>query len=173
MGVMASQITSLTFIYPTVCSGANKINHQSSVLLASDQENVSSWWRDHDMIIFVQNANQNTPYLAHESDLYLIFVKSYVILYSHEPCSRRVHCKKKMLNKHINSIKGDPDIYHTFTLWTHLINVNIAQTWFCDIAVCYLQQMTTLAPAANKKSLRKYPINICICSFLFMYLYMV
>ena len=34
MGVMASQITSLTFIYSSVYSGANQRQHQSSVSLA-------------------------------------------------------------------------------------------------------------------------------------------
>ena len=63
MSVMASQITSLTIVYSTVCSDQRK--HQSSTLLAfcagnsavtgespaqraSDVENVSIWWRHHD-----------------------------------------------------------------------------------------------------------------------------
>ena len=34
MGAMASQITSLTIVYSSVCSGANQIKHQSSASLA-------------------------------------------------------------------------------------------------------------------------------------------
>ena len=59
MGQMASQITSVSMVYPTVCSGAD---HQSSTGLceekspvtgefpsprASKAENVSIWWRHH------------------------------------------------------------------------------------------------------------------------------
>ena len=64
MGVMASQITSLTIIYSTVCSGAGQRIQQSSTSLAfgrgihrwpvnfptqiaSNAENVSIWWRHH------------------------------------------------------------------------------------------------------------------------------
>ena len=64
MGVMASQITCLTIVYPTVYSGADQRKHQSSASLAfvrgihrgtgefpaqmaSDAENVSIWWRHH------------------------------------------------------------------------------------------------------------------------------
>ena len=64
MGAVASQITSLTIAYSTVYSGADQIKHQSSASLAlvrgihrwpvnlaqmaSNAENVSSWWRHHD-----------------------------------------------------------------------------------------------------------------------------
>ena len=34
MGAMASQITSLTIVYSTVCSDADQIKHQSSASLA-------------------------------------------------------------------------------------------------------------------------------------------
>ena len=75
MGVMASQITSLTIVYSTVYSGADQRKHQSSASLAfvrgihrcefpacegnspltgeflaqrtSNAENVSIWWRHH------------------------------------------------------------------------------------------------------------------------------
>ena len=40
---MTSQITSLTIVYPTVCSGADQRKHQR----ASNAENVSIWWRHH------------------------------------------------------------------------------------------------------------------------------
>ena len=68
MGVMASQITSLTIVYSTVYSGADQSKHQSSASLAfvwgihrwpgefpaqmdSNAENVSIWWRHHKTII--------------------------------------------------------------------------------------------------------------------------
>ena len=54
MGVMASQITSLTIVYSTVYSDVDQGKHQSSASLASAQmasnaENVSIWWRHHDL----------------------------------------------------------------------------------------------------------------------------
>ena len=64
LGVIASQITSLTIVYSTVYSDADKKKYQSSALLAicagnslvpgefpaqmaSNAENVSIWWRHH------------------------------------------------------------------------------------------------------------------------------
>ena len=64
MGVMASQIVSLTIIYPTIYSGANKkktskrrvtglcegnslMTGEFSKQMASNAENVSTWWRHH------------------------------------------------------------------------------------------------------------------------------
>ena len=67
MGTTASQITSLTIVYSTVCSGADQRKHQSSASLAfvrgihrgpvnsqmaSNAENVSIWWRHHMRSIF-------------------------------------------------------------------------------------------------------------------------
>ena len=66
MGVIASKITSLTIVYLTVYSGADQRKYQSSVSLAfvrgihrrpvnsphkmaSSAENVSIWWRHHDL----------------------------------------------------------------------------------------------------------------------------
>ena len=66
MGAIASQITSLTIVYPTVYSDADERKHQSSASLAicagtspvtgeftaqkaSNAENVSIWWRHHEM----------------------------------------------------------------------------------------------------------------------------
>ena len=64
MGVIASQIISLTVVYSTVYSGADQRQHQSSAALAlggnspvtgefpaqmaSNAENVSIWWRHHE-----------------------------------------------------------------------------------------------------------------------------
>ena len=52
---MASQITSLTIVYPTVYPGADQRKHQTSASLAfpstqraNNAENVSIWWRHHD-----------------------------------------------------------------------------------------------------------------------------
>ena len=63
MGVIASQITSLTIVYSTVYSDADKKKHQSSASLAltgefpaqmaANEENVSNWWRHH----VLQGAN--------------------------------------------------------------------------------------------------------------------
>ena len=59
MSPMASQITSLTIVYSTVYSGADKRKHQSTASLASQMasiaENVSIWWRHH--------ASQNNAWL--------------------------------------------------------------------------------------------------------------
>ena len=61
MSAMASQITSLTIVYSTVYSYADERKHQSSVSLAfvgtsefpaqmaSNAENVSIWWRHHEI----------------------------------------------------------------------------------------------------------------------------
>ena len=66
MGAMASQITSLTIVYSTVYSGADQRKDQSFAFtglcagkspgtgefpaqMASNAENVSIWWRHHDI----------------------------------------------------------------------------------------------------------------------------
>ena len=63
MGTIASQITSLTTVYSTVYSDADQWKHQTSASLAfvrgihqwipaqmaSNAENVSIWWRHHDV----------------------------------------------------------------------------------------------------------------------------
>ena len=70
MGVMASQINSLTIVYSIVYSGADQRKRQSSALLAicagnspatgefpaqmaNNAENVSIWWRHHGSAFFV------------------------------------------------------------------------------------------------------------------------
>ena len=67
MGAMASQITSLPIVYPIVYSGADQRKHQKlrvtglcvgnspgagefPAQMASNAENVSIWWRHHDII---------------------------------------------------------------------------------------------------------------------------
>ena len=67
MGAIASQITSLTIVYSTVYSDADQRKHHSSASLAlcvgnspgagefpsqmaSNAENVSIWWRHHDIL---------------------------------------------------------------------------------------------------------------------------
>ena len=53
MTTMASQITGVSIVCSTVCSGADQRNHQSSASLAfsskraSHAENVSIWWSHH------------------------------------------------------------------------------------------------------------------------------
>ena len=66
MGTIASQITSLTIVYSTVYSDADRRKHQSSASLAfvrgihrgpaqmaNNVENVSIWWRHHDIFVDV------------------------------------------------------------------------------------------------------------------------
>ena len=57
---MASQITSLTIVYPTVYSGADQRKAGNSPMTsefpaqkASNAENVSIWWRHHDIPVSV------------------------------------------------------------------------------------------------------------------------
>ena len=66
MGVVASQISSLTIVYSTVYSDADQRKHQSSASpgtgefpaqMASNAENVSIWWRHHAKCNF-QNDQQ-------------------------------------------------------------------------------------------------------------------
>ena len=77
MGAIASQITSLTIVYSTVYSDADERKHQSSVSLAfvrgilpetgefpaqmaSNAENVSIWWRHHDIMHTQMHVNNNS-----------------------------------------------------------------------------------------------------------------
>ena len=68
MGKMASQITSLTIVYSTLYSDADQRKNQSPPSLAfvpaqkaSDAENVSIWWRHHELRISVMwNLKKNT-----------------------------------------------------------------------------------------------------------------
>ena len=60
MSAMASQITSLMIVYSTVYSGTDQRKHRSSATLAfmrgihrkraSNAENISIWWRHHDIV---------------------------------------------------------------------------------------------------------------------------
>ena len=67
MGAVAAQITSLSIVYSSVYSGADRRKHQSSASLAfvtgefpalkaSNAENVSIWWRHHDIVGFRFNS---------------------------------------------------------------------------------------------------------------------
>ena len=74
MGVMASQITSLTIVYSIVYSGADQRKHQSSVTglcagnspvtnefpaqMACNAKNVSIWWRHHETRIIPEKSNR-------------------------------------------------------------------------------------------------------------------
>ena len=84
MGMIASQITSLTIVYSTVYSDADQRKHQSSASLAicagnspvpssaslafvrgprqmdSDAENVSIWWRVHENMAVLHNMTSGT-----------------------------------------------------------------------------------------------------------------
>ena len=74
MGAMASQITSLTIVYSTVYSGVDQ--RQSSALLAfvgnspvtgefpaqmaSNAENVSIWWRHHEVSLSASHPRHHS-----------------------------------------------------------------------------------------------------------------
>ena len=79
MGLMVSQITSLTIVISTVYSGTNQRQHQSSASLAfvpvteispvtgefpaqraSNAENVSIWWRHHETTRLWDNVDWDT-----------------------------------------------------------------------------------------------------------------
>ena len=53
MNAMVSQITSLTIVYPKVHSGADQsaasLAGELPAQMASNAENVSIWWRHHDL----------------------------------------------------------------------------------------------------------------------------
>ena len=75
MGAIASQITSLTIVYSTVYSDADERKHQSPASLAfvgnspltgefpaqmaSNEWNVSIWWRYHEMLVFLNKSTLN------------------------------------------------------------------------------------------------------------------
>ena len=67
MDAIASQITSLTIVYSTVYSGADQRKNGSSA------ENVSIWWRHHDMI-----PEQNGRQLADGISQSVLWMKSFV-----------------------------------------------------------------------------------------------
>ena len=75
MSVMASQITWVSIVYSTVCSGADRRKHQSSASLAfvrgilrwpmnspnkkaSNAENVSIWWHYHEVTLWLTIQTQ-------------------------------------------------------------------------------------------------------------------
>ena len=69
MGVMVSQISSLTIVYSTVYSDTDQRKHQSSASpvtgefpaqMASNAENVSIWWR-HFVFDFRSFASSDIP----------------------------------------------------------------------------------------------------------------
>ena len=71
MGAMASEITSLTIVYSTVYTGADKGKHQSSasgeftgdqwIPRTNGQENVSIWWHHYDKMSELGAHFINTP----------------------------------------------------------------------------------------------------------------
>ena len=61
MRAIASQTTSLTIVYSTVYSGVDQRKHQSSASLASNAENVSTWWRHHEIFTCKMSANLIRP----------------------------------------------------------------------------------------------------------------
>ena len=85
MTAMASQTTGVSMVCSTACSGTDQRKHQSSASLAfvmgnspatgefpsqraSNAENVSIWWRHHDLIFFATSKQSRELYLPlHES----------------------------------------------------------------------------------------------------------
>ena len=77
MGTVASQIISLTIVYSTVYSGADQRKHQSFASLAfvrgitgefpaqmaSNEENVSIWWRHHVFIALLMRRSSIQEYV--------------------------------------------------------------------------------------------------------------
>ena len=61
MGMIASQITSLTIVYSTVYSGADQSKHQSSASLAFvwGIHNVFIWWRHHVKLVVNSERHQS------------------------------------------------------------------------------------------------------------------
>ena len=87
MGTMASQITRVSIVYSTVCSGTDQRKHKSSVSLAfvrgnspgtgvfpahraSNTENVSIWWRHH---VIIHSKTRPHKHLWH----HVLFISTY------------------------------------------------------------------------------------------------
>ena len=97
MTTMASQITSLTVVYSIVYSDADQrkpVTGKFSSQMAGNAENVSIWWRYHDL-----PANSRNEYLIHRFRLTVIFYVGmfmvqlkYNLLYL--PCECFVFCWK-------------------------------------------------------------------------------
>ena len=68
MSIMASQISGVSIVYSTVCSGEDQRKHQSSASLASSAENVSIWWHHHDKSNYLN-------VLQHTRTQYAVFFK--------------------------------------------------------------------------------------------------
>ena len=79
MSTMVSQITSVSVVYPTVCSGADRRKHQSSASpvtgdfpaqRVSNADNVSIWWRHHEYkdmeAQYAKDAKFNKKYSGHK-----------------------------------------------------------------------------------------------------------
>ena len=89
MSTMAYQITSLTIVYATVCSGSDQRKHQRVTGLcagnspvtgefhaqrASNAENVSIWWRHHDETGYIKMISRLN------SDLCVYLMLIYVVI---------------------------------------------------------------------------------------------
>ena len=125
MGGMATQITSVSIVYSTVCSGADQINYLSSASLAfvreihrwpvssplkraSNAENSSLWWRHHD-----------TPRCFHImislfKHQHIIYIYIYIYIYT---CVRSTPCNicwiQKRAARSVSKILGAVSIRKT------------------------------------------------------------
>ena len=72
MSAIASQITSLTIVYSTVYSDADQRKQRGEIpaQMASNTENVSIWWRHHDL--------RFDHYFSQQSDTLVLYIIKYV-----------------------------------------------------------------------------------------------
>ena len=109
---MGSQITSLTIVYPTVysctdqklrvtglCEGNSPLTGEFPAQRASSAENVSIWWRHHD-IPFVRAAMSNASFTSHSRTPYGLFTG----------------CSRAVLNKNRTSTRGSRAAPYEFCL---------------------------------------------------------
>ena len=123
MGTIASLITSPTVVYSTVYSDANERKHQSSASLAfvrgihraqmaSNAENVSIWWRHHDMSRDCNLMSCNIPRALHWSEKFLMTTVLYVTF--HVCCTQMFYFllpAAEMLNKYDPHVDPCSDFY--------------------------------------------------------------
>ena len=152
MTTMASQITSLTVVYWTVYSDADQRKHQSSASLAfvweitetgefpaqraSYAENVSIWWRHHDMFMQI-------PWVI---SIYHWMVSCY-LQYGIRTCrwkagtskaNRNIACQDAIIILSIQVIMTGSCL--SFPCWTHL-RVSWMSIKFCYCTHYWLQRI--------------------------------
>ena len=85
MRVIKSQITGISIVCSTICSGADQRKHQSSAspLVAgvqfSNAENVSNWWRHHVIMFLIWYSITITSYFFLFAHIMHLYPKRYFI----------------------------------------------------------------------------------------------